>query len=68
MVGVGPQIVRVFHPNEGGTFLGVELALDFMYWPTKHVGLWLQPSYGVVFRGSGSSHGLSSTAGIIAGW
>ena len=68
MVGVGPQIVRVFHPNEGGTFLGVEFALDFMYWPTRHVGLWLQPAYGVVFRGSGSSHGLSSTAGIIAGW
>src|SRR3984893_16423077 len=37
--GAGPQIVRVFHPNEGGTFLGVEFALDFMYWPTKHVGL-----------------------------
>jgi hypothetical protein len=39
-----------------------------MYWPTKHVGLWLQPSYGVVVHGSGGSAALGSTAGIIAGW
>jgi hypothetical protein len=68
MIGVGPQIVRVFHPSEGGTFLGVEFALDFMYWPTRRVGLWMQPAYGFVFRGSGGSSSLGTTAGIIVGW
>jgi hypothetical protein len=48
--------------------LGIEFALDLMYWPTKHLGLWLQPSYGIVARGPGGSHELSSTAGIIVGW
>jgi len=47
---------------------GIEFALDLMYWPTKHLGLWLQPSYGIVARGPGGSHELSSTAGIIVGW
>jgi hypothetical protein len=67
MVGVGPEIVNIRGTGKGGTFGGIEFALDFMFWPSQRVGLWLEPSYDIVFR-SGTSHGVGSTGGVIFGW
>ena len=50
-----------------GTFFGGEAVADFMFWPSRHVGLWVEPSYDLVFR-DGLSHGVGSTGGVIFGW
>ena len=68
MVGLGPEIVRVSGTKNNGTFAGIEFALDLLYWPTAHVGLYAEPSYGLVFRGGGNSQGLGATGGVIFGW
>lgn len=67
MVGLGPELVRVSTPTTKGTFLGAELALDLMFWPSRAVGLWVEPTYDLVFR-SGVRQGLGCTGGIIFGW
>jgi hypothetical protein len=67
MVGLGPEVVRASGTGKDGTFGGIEFALDFMFWPSQHIGLWAEPSYDVVFR-NGASHGAGSTGGVIFGW
>jgi hypothetical protein len=67
MIGVGPQIVRVSGTERNGTFAGGELVFDLMFWPTRHFGLWLEPSYAFLLRG-GVSHGLGATGGMLLGW
>ncbi len=67
MIGVGPQIVRVSGTERKGTFAGGELVFDFMFWPTHHLGLWLEPSYAFLFR-DGVSHSLGATGGMLVGW
>lgn len=67
MIGIGPQIVFVSGTERNGTFVGGEVALDFMFWPSRHVGLWVEPSYEFSFRGS-VSHSLTTTGGVIFGW
>jgi hypothetical protein len=67
MVGVGPEVVRTFRGGKNGTYWGGELAFDFMFWPSRHVGLWVEPTYDLVFR-DGVSRGLGCTGGGIVGW
>ena len=67
MVGAGPEIVRAIHSPDSGTFGGGETAADFMYWPSRHMGFWMEPSYDFVFR-DGLSHGIGTTGGVIFGW
>jgi hypothetical protein len=38
-----------------------------MFWPLNRVGLWVEPSYDVVFR-SETSRGMGCTGGAIFGW
>jgi len=56
-----------FRQRKEGTFVGGQDALDFMFWPSRNVGLWVEPSYEFLF-GSNFSHGLSTTGGVIFGW
>lgn len=67
MVGLGPEVVRTFRGSRNGTHWGAELASDFMFWPSPHAGLWVEPTYDFVFR-DGISHGLGCTGGAILGW
>jgi hypothetical protein len=67
MVGVGPEVVVVSSPTTRGTFYGGQAALDFMLWPTRRFGLWLEPSYDFILR-DGVSHGVGSTGGLLVGW
>lgn len=67
MIGLGPQVVFVSGTDKNGTFLGGEVVFDFMYWPLRHVGLWVEPTYGFLVRGR-VSHSLSTTGGVIFGW
>jgi len=67
MIGVGPEVVQVTGANKG-TYFGGEVALDFMFWPWgRHVGLWFEPEYDLVFH-NGASSGVGSTGGVLFGW
>jgi len=67
MIGIGPEVVHVATPTTRATVGGVQAALDFMFWPSQHVGLWVEPSYDLLFADP-VSHGLGSTGGLIFGW
>lgn len=67
MVGLGPEIVHAAGSKKRGTFFGAVLALDFMFWPTQHVWLWVEPTYNLISRG-GLSSGVGATFGVILGW
>jgi hypothetical protein len=68
MLAIGPEVVPVSNPTTKATYVGGEVALDFMFWPwQRHVGLWVEPEYDFVFR-DGVSHGLGSTGGVLFGW
>lgn len=66
LVAAGPEVVQVTGAK-GGTYFGGGLGLDFMFWPTRRFGLWVEPEYAFVFR-AGVSHGLGSTGGLLVGW
>ena len=66
MVGVGPELVRVSGP-ERGTFWGVEGVLDFMFWPRKTVGWYVEPGYEVTFRDGARHRGVGIAVGILIG-
>jgi hypothetical protein len=68
MIGLGPELVTVSDRTARATYLGGELALDFMFWPWgRRVGLWVEPEYDLVFR-DGTASGLGSTGGVLLGW
>jgi hypothetical protein len=67
MIGLGPSLVHVPGDGEGGTFPGVEMVLDFMFWPRKDIGWYVEPGYDLLFH-DGTQHGLGVTAGLLVGW
>jgi hypothetical protein len=67
MVGIGPELVHRFANDERGTSFGLEIVIDFMFWPAKNVGWYVEPSYGVTF-GRGGERSLGATAGLLIGW
>jgi hypothetical protein len=67
MIGLGPALVHVPGDGEGGTFPGVEMVLDFMFWPSKDIGWYVEPGYDLLFH-DGTQHGLGVTAGLLVGW
>ena len=64
--GAGPEIVHITG-TKAATYPVGEVALDYMFWPSRHVGLWLEPSYEVTFH-DGTSHAIEATGGLIVGW
>jgi hypothetical protein len=67
MAGLGPQVVHSFAGDERGTSFGLEVVIDFMFWPAKNVGWYVEPSYGVTF-GRRGERSLGATAGLLIGW
>jgi hypothetical protein len=67
MVGAGPEVVQTFGSAPGRTYYGLEAVLDFMFWPTRRIGLWVAPSYDLVFRDR-ATLGLGTTAGAMIGF
>ena len=66
MVGVGPEIVHATG-RDSGTFWGLESVLDFMFWPKRNVGWYVEPGYEVTFRDGARHHGLGISAGLLIG-
>ena len=66
MIGAGPEIVHASGPNRG-TFWGVEGVLDFMFWPRKNVGWYVEPGYEITFRDGTQHRGVGVSAGLLIG-
>jgi hypothetical protein len=47
MVGAGPSLSQTLNGPERGTSVSAEFALDFMFWPTKNVGWYIEPTWSV---------------------
>jgi hypothetical protein len=63
MIGLGPELVR----SGRRTSWGAEAVLDFMLWPRRDVGWYVEPGYEVVFR-RGTGHAFNLAAGLLIGW
>jgi len=61
MIDVGPELSHALNAD-GGTSPGIAAVLDFMFWPSKNVGWYLEPGYEVVFR-----HGANSSVNVVGG-
>lgn len=67
MVGVGPELVQQTGPDRG-TFWGVSSVVDFMFWPRKRVGWYVEPAYEATFQRGQTHHGLGMAAGLLIGY
>jgi len=47
MVGAGPSLSRTLNGPDAGTSWNVEFALDWMFWPTKNIGWFIEPTWSV---------------------
>jgi hypothetical protein len=63
MIGAGPQWSSAFR---GSTNAGIEIAGDFMFWPSpdRKLGWFLEPSYSYSFIG-GHEQSLGVSAGLL---
>jgi hypothetical protein len=66
MAGAGPEIIHATGPD-AGTFWGLSAVGDFMFWPTKNVGWYLEPGYELDFRLGARRQGLAMAGGLIIG-
>jgi hypothetical protein len=66
MVGVGPSISQTLNGTERGTSVSAEFALDFMFWPTKDVGWFIEPTWSVNPKNGQQSAAVS--IGILIGF
>lgn len=64
MAGIGPELSHA--SAGGGTSLATEVIADWMFWPTKNVGWYLEPSYSFTAL-SGGEKNLGIAAGLIIG-
>ena len=66
MIGVGPELIHATGPNPQ-TYWGVSSVLDFMFWPKKNIGWYLEPGYEVTFHDGSAHHGLAVAGGLLIG-
>jgi hypothetical protein len=66
MAGVGPELIHATGA-EPGTFWGISAVADFMFWPTRNVGWYLEPGYEAAFRAGATRQGLAFALGLIIG-
>jgi hypothetical protein len=66
MVGAGPSISQTLNGAERGTSVSAEFALDFMFWPTKDVGWFIEPTWSVNPRNGQQSAAVS--IGMLIGF
>jgi len=66
MIGAGPSVSRTLNGPEQGTLWSAEFALDFMFWPTKNVGWFVEPTWSIAPRTG--EHSLGVSVGILLGF
>lgn len=65
MAGVGPEIVH--ETASGSTFWGFAIPADFMMWPSKQIGWYVEPAYKRTFPTGGAHGGFGIAAGLLIG-
>jgi len=63
MLGAGPKYTKTFSGPDQGSASGAEVDLDFMFWPRKDLGWYIQPDWGVISKTGEQSVGL--TVGLL---
>jgi len=66
MIGLGPTVSRVSSGPDEGSSHGIEVVFDFMFWPHKNTGWYLEPSWSRTAHSGDQTIGL--TGGILFGW
>jgi hypothetical protein len=66
MVGAGPELIHATGPDHD-TFWGLAAVLDFMFWPKKNIGWYVEPGYEATFRDGATHHGLAVAGGLLIG-
>jgi hypothetical protein len=66
MAGAGPSFSRTLNGPDRGDSWSVEIALDWMFWPTKNLGWFVEPTWSVNPRNGQHSAGVS--IGLLIGF
>jgi hypothetical protein len=66
MAGVGPEVINTTR-GVGQTHWGISAVVDFMFWPKRNVGWYVEPGYEAAFRKGQIEHGLGIAAGLLIG-
>jgi hypothetical protein len=66
MIGLGPSVSHVLSGPDRGYSHGIEVVFDFMFWPHKDRGWYLEPSWSRIAGSRDQTIGL--TAGFLFGW
>ena len=66
MVGVGPELIHETGSG-GGTHWGLSAVADFMFWPKRNGGWYVEPGYEAGFQNGATQHGLAVAAGLLIG-
>jgi hypothetical protein len=66
MAGIGPEWIHTRNYGVSTNSIGVEIALDFMFWPNpkRRLGWYLEPAYEYDF-GSGHQQAVGISGGIL---
>lgn len=66
MLGIGPEWIHTNAYGKKMNSVGIEVAPDFMFWPSKkhRFGWYLEPSYDYKF-GAGHEHSLGVSGGLL---
>jgi hypothetical protein len=67
MAGVGPELSWDLGGKQHARVLAAEFVLDFMFWPTRNVGWYVEPGYDFTGFRSTSDRSIGVTAGLIIG-
>jgi hypothetical protein len=65
MIGVGPSISRALNGEDQSTTVSAGFALDFMFWPTKDIGWFVEPTWTINPRNGQQS--FAASAGLLIG-
>jgi Bacterial SH3 domain len=66
MAGLGPSFSRTLNGPDRGDSWSVEFALDWMFWPTKTLGWFIEPTWSINPRNGQQAAAVSS--GILIGF
>jgi hypothetical protein len=65
MVGAGPSIGKTLNGPDRDTDVSATFALDFMFWPTKNLGWFVEPTWSI--NPKNGHQAIGATAGILIG-
>jgi hypothetical protein len=57
MIGAGPEVTQTLSGPDKGTATSAELALDFMFWRSRNVGWYVEPTWSINPRTGQNSFG-----------